>query len=83
MQKPERVSGMFGPDVVSMPDVHTHLHREAPCCVWGYDFPHPSSSHLSGQRELAERRERQRAGRDADEEVGSENVTQTISFLNS
>ncbi|XP_049552836.1 anthrax toxin receptor-like [Orcinus orca] len=50
VQKPERVRGVFGPDDVSMPDVHTHLNREAPCCVWGYDFPRPSSSHLPGQK---------------------------------
>ena len=53
--KPERVSDVFGPDVESTPTAHNALHTEAPRCIWGDVLPHPSSSHLSGQRKLVER----------------------------
>ena len=55
MLNPERVSDVLAPDVESMPIAHNALHREAPRSTWGDILPHPSSSHLSGQRELVER----------------------------
>lgn len=81
MLNPERVSDVFGPDVESTPTAHNALHREAPRCIWGDVLPHPSSSHLSWHRELVER-EGEREGRDADEEVDSQNVTQRTPFHN-
>ncbi|KAB1271630.1 hypothetical protein Cadr_000008926 [Camelus dromedarius] len=74
-QKFGKVSDVFGPDVVSLPDAHTDPHREASCRRWGYVLPTPPAPTYLGRESWQKEDGDRKAQRDTREDMGLTDIT--------